>query len=112
MALIDQAILTFCATMQPQYNAPCKASLQAGTRQIGVYEQVNTGEKAFDRMASISAYNNLNNTTIIVIGGTYFIAKTIQDRQVNFNLPTYGVCDSLGTHIGIGSYGLHAGWKF
>lgn len=112
MALLDQAIIALCATAQPQYNAPCKASLQAGTRQIGIYEQINTGEKVANQIALHDAQQNLGDTTIIVIGGVAFVAKAVQDRGLSFNLPTYGVCDSLGSHVGIGSYGLHMGWKF
>ena len=112
MALLDSAILMLCATTQAQYNAPCKASIEAGTKQYGIYDQINTGERVFDKMAERNAREGLGDTTIYVIGGGAYIYKVVQNKGVDFNLPTLGLCNSVSSHIGIETYSLRLGWNF
>ncbi len=110
--LLDQAIVALCATYNPAYNAPCRNSILAGTKQIGVYDQINNGERVFDHITEKSARDNMGDTTIIIVGGTYFVAKAIQNKGLDFALPTLGICDSASNHVGVGAYSLRIGWNF
>lgn len=110
MALLDSAILALC--IHSKYPAACKASLEAGAKQSGFYQVSNNAEHIINYDAQRDATQNFGENTVLIIGGAGLIAKVVRDRSIDFNLPNFGLCDSLSNHIGLNSYGVRMGWNF
>lgn len=109
MSLMSMAIVGACATAQ---SGACVKSLEAGTKQYGIEQNVDTFEQKTTTKANKEAYNLLGDTGVQALGGGFFLAKTAIDKYVMFQVPTLGVCDSVVSQVGLDFYKLKLEWNF
>ena len=105
-ALITGACLSFSGTG----HEACSKAAEAGAKQSGFEQIVDTTQSYVEKRANSKAHYLLGDTGMEFVGGGIFIAKTVRDKSVNFNLPTLGICDRITNHVGTDKYSLEMVW--
>ena len=103
-------ITSACLGMNPSYHDACIKSLEAGTKQSGIEENVDRAQKIVEKTADQKAHQILGQQVMEITGGGVFIAKTVIDKSVQFNLPTFGVCDKITNQVGVDKYSMQMVW--
>lgn len=113
MGIIDTLIVTSCMGFQAgQAQDACQKALQAGSKQSGIEKVVNNKEQQITKKADQTAKEMLGETTVGVVGGTVFLAKTISEKKVSLGLPTLGMCNSIKAEVSDKQSQLKLEWKF
>lgn len=106
-ALIAGACLSFSGNG----HEACSKAIEAGAKQSGFEQNVNKAEEIVTKEANGKAHYLLGDTGMEVVGGGIFIAKTVRDKSIQFNLPTLGICDRISSHVSPDNYGLQFVWR-
>lgn len=106
--MITSACLSFSNINQEA----CNKAAEAGAKQSGFEQNIETVQKGIEKEADHKAHYILGDTGMEVVGGGIFLAKTVVDKSVNFNLPTLGMCDRITNHVGVDKYSLELVWGF
>lgn len=86
MALLDSMILTACMGMSGQSNDACVKALQAGTKQSGVEQNVNTYESRQTKGLERTAYDIFGRSTVGVVGGAVWLGKSVSEKKASFGI--------------------------
>lgn len=105
-------IVSACLSFNGQGKEACEKALEAGSKQSGIEQNVNQAQDRLEDKAKKNAKDLLGDTTMDVVGGTVFLAKTISDKSVKFSLPTMGLCDKITNEVGPDKYQLQMVWRF
>jgi hypothetical protein len=115
MSLIALAINLTCNDISHQNVDACSKALEATARQVNVYQDSENFEnsvKNYARNYAIkTSVNYLGKPVVEVVGGVVYVYKVIQDRSIDFRLPTLGLCDSASNRITTNSYTLNLKWN-
>lgn len=105
-------IATACMGFSGIEKEACVKAAEAGSKQSGIEQNVNQAQKKAEDQAKEKAKDMLGQTTIDVVGGTVFLAKTISDKSVKFDIPNMGIADKITSEVGTEKYYLNLVWKF
>jgi len=110
--LFSQAITAFCmsAASSATYNNACNHAVDAGTRQVGIRQQVDGAEDKTTALVATKATDVAGKHVSMAVGAVGFVYKTYRDKSLVFKLPTMGICDSLSNQITPNSYILSFQW--
>lgn len=109
---ITAIITSMCMGLSGNGHDACYKAGEAGAKQSGIEQEVDTLQKHVERDADKTAHEYLGETTMSVAGGGVFVVKTIVDKSLKFNTPTFGLCDRITNEVGINKYSLHLEWGF
>lgn len=104
-------ITSACIGMSGNANEACMKALEAGSKQTGIEENINKAQKVVEKTAEKTANEVLGKKTMEIAGGTIFLAKTVADKSIQFNLPTFGICDGITNQIGVDRYSMQMFWR-
>lgn len=90
----------------------CSKGLQAAGKQTGIEQNIGTAEKKLENNAKEKAQDWIGNTGMDIVGGTVFLAKTISDKSVKFDIPNMGIADKITSEVGTEKYYLNLVWRF
>lgn len=110
-SLISAMIVSSCVGLTGSFKEACQKGIEAGAKQTGLEENVNKAEKRAEFLAHNQAVNLVGNTTIDIVGGTAFLYKTVTEKSIKLDLPTFGLCDNASSQIGDKSYYLNISWR-
>jgi hypothetical protein len=110
--LFGSAILSACLGLEGSYYDACSKAIDAGTRQIGLYQQAELIEKRTNKYALGEAKKYFGDEGVKAIGFIGFGVKTVRDEKVAFKLPNLGLASSVNNEIGKDSYKINIQWNF
>lgn len=115
-SLLGSAIVAVCVGASGQAYEACTHAIDAGTRQMGIRQQVDSAEDntvnyVNDRVVN-RVVNSLDKEDLLILGAAGFVYKTAMDRKLVLKLPTWNLCDSLVNEISPVSYGIKIQWSF
>lgn len=112
MGLLSTTITSVCiAITDPNEQQACLNGLTALSKENNTDKMFDSTENEFNKYLLKDANDVFTNNGTVWIGGSLYIVKVIHDRRVSFNLPTFGVCDSLSNAIGPDSYLIRLEWR-
>lgn len=113
MSTVVAAFITSaCLGLSGNGEQACQKAMEAGSKQSGIEQNVNKFEKTVERKATYKATDLLGKAAIDVVGGGLFLAKTVVDKSVQFNVPTLGTCDKITNKVGVDKYSVQMEWGF
>lgn len=112
MSAIAIAITSACLNLSGPAQQACDKALEAGAKQSGIEQNVDQIEKHIERDADQKGHYYLGDTGMEVVGSTVFVAKTLIDKSLKFNTPTFGLCDRITNQVGPDKYSLQLEWRF
>lgn len=112
MSAIAALITSACLGLSGSGQEACNKALEAGVKQIGIEQSVNTLEKNVSRDADQKGHYYLGDKGMEMVGGGAFLAKTIIDRALVFSAPTFGICDQIVNKVEPNKYSLQLQWRF
>jgi hypothetical protein len=104
-------ITSACMGLSGVTNDACSKALEAGSKQSGIEQDVDLLQKGLEREANKKARYLVGDTGMGFVGGGIFIAKTVRDKEVKFNVPTLGICDRITSNLGTEKYSLELMWS-
>lgn len=111
-SLFSTAIVAVCVSAQGQYNVACNNALDAGTRQVGIRQDVDMVEDGTIRYVETQAQKKLGNRSLSLVGTGYAAYRINKDKKVKFKLPDIGICNSITNEVTPNSYKVDFQWKF
>lgn len=105
-------IASACIGLSGNKQQACEKALEAGSKQTGIEQNVDKFQKVVERKAKDGAEDVIGKDGVDVVGGGVFVAKTIVDRSVKFNAPTFDLCDRVTSQVGIDKYSVELEWGF
>lgn len=112
MSAVALMITSACISFSGNGHEACSKAAEAGAKQSGFEQNVDLMEKNVTQKADKEARILIGTTTFDIVGGTVFIAKTVVDKSVKLNVPTFGLCDKISTQVAPNKYSLHLEWGF
>jgi hypothetical protein len=114
--LFGSTIGTICVlAVSSPYNDACNHAVDAGTRQSGWRQTVDSAEDKVNEIVTVKATKITKSVAgeegLTVIGTGGFIYKTVKSQSLSFRLPTLGICDSASNNITPTYYGLTLNWN-
>ncbi|NJO48210.1 MAG: hypothetical protein HC840_00680 [Leptolyngbyaceae cyanobacterium RM2_2_4] len=101
-----------CIGLSGNSKLACEKALEAGSKKTGIEQNVNRFQKTVERKAKDQAEEYIGQEGVDVVGGGVFIAKTIVDKSVQFNAPTFDLCDKVTSQVGVDKYSVQLEWGF
>ena len=101
-----------CTGFSGTGNQACSKALEAGGLQSGFSQNINKAEGYVTTQANKKAKYIMGDTGMEIVGGTVFLAKTVRDKSVQFNLPTFGICDKIVNKVGTDQVSTTLEWRF
>lgn len=111
-SLFGTYLVAACVSVQGQYHEACNKALDAGTRQVGIRQQVDNAEDKSLQLVNAKAENTIGKDGMWVVGSGFFVYKTARDKSLDFKLPTLGLCNSVTNHVTADSYNIKLNWNF
>ncbi len=111
-SLFGTLIVSACMSVQPAQQDMCQKTLDAGTRQVGVRQQVDRVEDFATNKAEMTIKSNLSPTQLKVTEVALVGYKVVKDRRAAFRLPNMGLCDSISNEISLDTYNVNLNWRF
>lgn len=107
--LIEMLIAASCAS--GQYNQACSKAMEAGTKQTGIYQNVDKAESMGKQEALKTVTNVAGETPAAVVG---VAAKSYHDKGVTYSFKPVDVLsiDRITTRVGKGTGTLNFEWRF
>lgn len=112
MALTEMLIAAACMNSPSNYIQACTNAADAGTRQVGIRQNVDMFETFTSKFADKEAQSLFGKKGVSVMGTGMFIYKATTDKKVNLPLPSMGLCDQVSTELTTDSQLLRLQWTF
>lgn len=90
----------------------CEKAVEAGARQIGLYDSIDFFETKTVSSVTRVAEEKIGKDAVWSVTGTAFLIRTLSSKSLVFGLPTYGLCNSVRTEIKPEQSLLVFEWKF
>ncbi len=106
------AIVAMCSQYEgTRYHEACLKAADAGSRQVGLRQNVDSTQDRANEMVTRKAENSLGHGVVeaATVGG--FAYKCVSSKSVSFRVPTLGLADSIENRLGIGSYNVLFRWN-
>lgn len=100
-----------CTGFSGTGNQACSKALEAGGLQSGFSQNVDKAQHIIESKATDKAHYVLGDTGMEVVGGTVYVAKVVRDKSVQFNVPSFGICDRIHTEAGLEKYMITFSWS-
>jgi len=110
---MQSAILSLCSTLTTgsQYDQACNKAVEAGTKQTGTYQLLDSYETKTISYTENEASYHLGDESVSAVGATVYAYRTFRTKTLKFNLPNMGICNSVSNDITPNSYALHMKWE-
>lgn len=105
-------ITSACMNFSGNSHEACTKAAEAGSKQSGFEQNIDAIQKDVERKADAKAHDYFGDTGMEIAGGGVFIVKTVVDKSVKFNAPTFGICDRITNQVGIDKYSILLEWGF
>lgn len=105
-------IAAACMSFSGVEKEACTKAAEAGARQSGIEQSVKRAQDKVEDKAKEEAKDLIGKTGMDVVGGTVFLAKTISDKSVKFDIPNMGIADKITSEVGTEKYYLNLVWRF
>ena len=114
VGLLLNGLFAACAATAhtPMDDQACQKATEAGTTQLGLKQTVDSFEERQVHYLNGKAEEWIGKPGMFAVGGTYFVARTIQTKSLMVGLPTLGLADAVKTEIGNGQALLRFEWRF
>lgn len=90
----------------------CSKVDQNASAQFAMIKEVDELEKQKIQYITKQSSAYLGDTSVQVVGGSVFLAKTAVSKSLTFGLPNMGICDSIKTEIKQDKSVLKMEWDF
>lgn len=110
-SLMTSAIVALCVSSPAMYQSACNSAVDAGTRQVGLRQDVDSFEEKTVSVAKSKTEAALGDQKWF-LGAALFSAKVAKEKKVDFKVPDIGVADSIKGTVAPKSYGMVFEWKF
>lgn len=111
MPLMTALISMACTNAYPNQMDACQKAMEAGSKQVQLYQTDEKVENYFTVHAKETSENYLGQRITEGVAGTAYLYKIYKNKSVNLRLPTLGVCDSANTQLEIQKYTLNLKWN-
>lgn len=112
MSTMTTLAISVCIGLSGAQQQACEKAIEAGAKQSGIEQNVDRFQRKIEKNATDKATDIIGKPGVDVVGGGVFVAKTIMDKSVRFNLPTLGICDRITNQIGVNQYSTQLEWGF
>lgn len=114
MSVLSSLLVSACVASSNMDSAQvaCEKAAEAGARQSGILQEVDSIEEEEIKMLTKKAEQDLGKDGAFVVAGGVFVARTISSQSVVFGLPNFGVCDSVKADINSQRSIVKLEWKF
>lgn len=110
--VLGSTIIAICLSAQGSYNQACNKALEAGSKQSGVYQEIDGIEKGTIKYINTQAEKRLTKNEMSAVATGYLVYKTTKDKKIQINLPTLGLFDKVHSEISPTSYNVRFQWNF
>ena len=110
-AIFGSVVTAICLGVQGSYGPACNGAVDAGTRQLGIRQQIDNAEDKSVELTSKVIAKALGKQAMSVVATGGYIYRVAKERSIGFNLPTLKICDSLSNQITLESYKLNFEWR-
>lgn len=110
--LVTVFITSACIGLSDQAKEACTHGLDAGAKQSGIEQSVNSAQKIATKNIKIEAIKLVGKTPIDIVAGSFFIAKAVSDKTIGANVPTMGLADRARAEIGKDKASFKMEWSF
>jgi hypothetical protein len=90
----------------------CQKATEAGVTQLGIKQAMDGFEERQVHYLNGKAEEWIGKGGMFAVGGTYFVARTIQTKSLMVGLPTLGLASAVKTEISQGQALLRLEWRF
>lgn len=111
MPLMSWAIQLACQNAYSNHTDACNHALEAGSKQIGLFQTDEKVENYYTLQAKETATSTFGTGATDIVGGTAYFYKVYRNKAIDFKLPTLGLADSASNHITTNSYSINLSWK-
>lgn len=109
--LFGSMIAAVCVGTSGSYNSACTHAVDAGTRQVGIRQDVDRAESIAMKIVNMQASKTLGRDAMSAISAGSYVYHVTKVKSINLRLPTLGLCNSLNGQIGLDAYKLVLEWK-
>lgn len=95
MSLLESAILSLCLSHSAQTNVACKDAIQAGAKQSGFEQTMDTFEHRETLYMESGVFSTMGKENAEIVGGTLWVANAAATKRASLSLPNLGLCDNL-----------------
>jgi hypothetical protein len=96
-----------CSNATSNHQDACNHALEAGARQSQLYTY---GDKT-ENYITAKIKNEAGEDVVYPVTMSAFIYRGYRNKEINFKIPTFGVCDSATNQVGINHYSLNLKWN-
>lgn len=104
-------ITSACLGISGNGQQACEKALESDSKQSGIEQNVDQTQKYIEKTADRTAHEILGEQVIDITGGGIFIAKTVVDKSVQFNVSAFGICDKITSQVGVDKYSTQMIWR-
>lgn len=112
MSLMTTLIASVCVGLSGADKDACTNGLDAGSKQYGIQQDVDSAENKTNKEAIKESYSLLGNGGTKVLGGSLFMAKAAYEKSLTLQMPTMGLCNFLTSEVKPNAYNLKMEWKY
>ena len=100
-----------CSDIATSNQEACNKFMEASAKSSQLWQNGEKAEKYFMNQAKMTSDNYLGKEFTSGVGGAVYSYRVFKYKSITFKFPTFGVCDSASTRVGIDSYSLSLGWR-
>lgn len=112
MGAVEALITATCIGLSGNIQDACEKSLEAGSKQSGVEQNINRFEDKVSKNADQKARGVIGDSGMEVAGGVAFVVKSVADKAILVKIPSFIRGASMDAKIGQEKSGLTVEWKF
>lgn len=109
---MELIIVSACLGLSGNAKEACQKTIEASAKQTGIEQKINKAQYKVENKANKQVNRLFDKETVDVMGSTVFLAKTVSDKSVKFNVPNMGICDKITSEVGPNKYYLNTVWSF
>lgn len=109
--LLETLIAQACASLFVSQQEACHKALEAASKQVGVYQQVDLAERRVGDIAVAKVQNMTGRRPLEVVG---VILKVYRDKSITYPIRRNpdGLIPSVLPSVGLDGGSINLGWRF
>ena len=111
-SIFDTTIIALCVGAHGNANTACQKAIDAGSRQVGLRQNVELVQDHAVHVANYQVEKNLSKDQFAALGAGIYLYKLARDKHLSVRTPTLGLCDRATTDLTLDTYQLLLKWSF
>ena len=111
-SLVAVFITSACIGLSGPAKEACTHGLDAGAKQSGIEQSVNSAQKITTKNTKMKATKLVGQTPVDIVAGGFFIAKAVSDKAIGASVPTMGLADKIRAEVGKDKASFKMEWNF